>query len=253
MISIAIFLVAVVVVGLAFYFRVGVANVMQGLAADVQATWTDFNTLVWPTIRATVFAGLAASLIPWFIFLFIMMGIGAYAKSIPSAFAITIVLPFWFFLFIMPKFIRKNLAIKFIGCVLSIILIAAGLHLSFGVFSPDMKASWDRVSDSTKKSWAYDMNGKSSSSAAEVGVIKAMGEDSCIYNGQNKMMTGSHGNLWKIFKGSKVKVMNPDEKPIFINGSEGMVRVMLMNPGGDFNEGYVVYVPSRKIDWNGNG
>lgn len=252
MIFIAIVIMAVVIVALAFYFRAGIANLAQGLVADAQATWLDFRTLVWPAIRATVLVGFLVSLIPWAIFLLIMRNIGSDANSIKCATVIGFLLPFWFFIFIMPKCVRKIRAINVVGHVLSVILVVAALPLLFGVFFPETKGSLNRLHDSGDKSIAYSVNDRSASSEAETGVIRAMSEDSCVYNVANGgMMFGKDGNPWKVFRGKKVKIMDPNGKPIFINGSEGMVRVMLMNKGDDFKDGYVVYVPNRKINRNG--
>ena len=72
---------AVSIAVFAFYFRVSIANLVSGLTADAEATWIDFNTLVWPTIRATVLAALGLSLIPWLLFLLIMLWLVSYASE----------------------------------------------------------------------------------------------------------------------------------------------------------------------------
>jgi len=246
-----IILIIVVVAVLGFYFRTSISNVAQGLAADIEATWLDFGTLVWPAIRATVFVALALSFIPWLLLLIFMGWLGSYANSLPSALVITLLLPFWFLVFIMPPIVRRIRVINIAGYVLSAVLIIATLNLSVGVWSPEIKGSFDRWSIAQKQVVTYFFNGKASASEAEVGVIRTMGEDSCVYDEWGRMMLGENGNRWEIFKGKRVMILDPNAKPVFINGSEGMVQVMLENQAGHFNGGYVVYVPSRTLNWNG--
>jgi len=247
-------LATIVILGLAFSpdFRNMVSDAVGGVVDYTVGSIAWFNNVVRPVIVRIirrVFAG-------WAILLVAICLVGLYANSFWIALTIGVLFPIWFLAFIMPlaannvPFIGPT--IKLTRIIVSPVLVILTIILLIGIWSPELKGSWDRWSFSQKQTWAYNINGDASASPAETGVIKTMSEDSCVYNVANGgMMVNKAGDPWKVFRGKKVKIMNPNEKPVFINGSEGMVRVMLMNKGEDFNDGYVVYVPSRKIDWNG--
>ena len=128
--------------------------------------------------------------------------------------------------------------------VVEVVAVVAIVSLVFGIWSPDIKASYDRWSGNQKQVLANHFDKSSLKSEAEVGVIGTLPEETVVYNSRMQA-------VWKMPAGEEVMAANLDGHPKS-QKFEGMTEVMLRNKYGDFakGNGNVVFVPSRKINWN---
>lgn len=130
--------------------------------------------------------------------------------------------------------------IKWTVIVLLFITLPA---LLLGMWSPAVKLSFDRWSDNNKQCLANRLDKSSLKSEPEAGVVGTLTANSGVYDDRG-------AEVWAIKKGSKVKAADLLGKRDSLD-SEGMTKVILHNKNGDFFGGNVVYIPSRKINWNG--
>ncbi|KKQ07030.1 MAG: hypothetical protein US16_C0003G0005 [Candidatus Moranbacteria bacterium GW2011_GWE2_36_40] len=133
------FIIVLVVVGLAIWFRNTIADLVGGV---VDYTIGGLMA-IWPTIRTTVLIAIGVAMVGWIALLIFMVSIGAYANSIVSALAVSFLFPIWFVAFVMPPFANR---IWFLGpfvrisrMICSPILLLALVHLAFGLWSPESK------------------------------------------------------------------------------------------------------------------
>lgn len=181
----------------------------------------------------------------WFILLVVLGGVGSYAKATSSAFVIAFLLPFWFAAYIMPDFAGRlwfiGPPIKIAKKVFGPVLVIAAAFLLFGLWSPEVKEGFDTWSYGKKLSLANTLKERDAKSASRIGVIGELAEKSWVYDDKNNP-------LGEYIASTPVKAVDIKGKSPVVN--EGMVKIMLTNPQGDFVGGNIVYVPNRKVKWS---
>lgn len=241
--------IVVIVAVVSFIFRARIASLASGVGSHATATWYDFLTYVWPVIRGSVILALFIFGIPWVLFVVLMISLGAYAHSIPSAVVISVLLPIWFSAFIMPEKANKlwvlGPIIRIVKVVFSPILIIATIFLFVGLWSPAVKGSLNRLAGNSKQAVANSFDKNSVQSEAEAGTFGSLPEETWVYNEYGQPFR-------KLPQGTLVRMLNLNGVPVQPD-SEGLAQVMLPNETGDFIKGNTGYVPSRKIDWDWKG
>ena len=168
---------------------------------------------------------------------------GAHANATWSGFGIGLVVAAGLALLIGNRSMARIMALprtRLIGRWAAIALMVVCLPaLVIGLWSPAIKMSLDRWSANGKQTLANALDKGSLKSEPESGVIATTNEQAASYNEQGEVVC-------LIPKGVTVRAIRLDGKPASEN-LEGMVKIMLKNKFGDFVDGNIVYVPSRKI------
>jgi len=131
---------------------------------------------------------------------------------------------------------RTTLVARRVAIVILVIAVPA---LVVGMWSPEIKASFDRWSGNQKQTLANAIDKDSLQSEPEVGVIATLAEKTALYNKQGEP-------VWAMPAGVRVKLADLEGVPSQ-ERLEGMTKVVIENKFGDFVGGNVVYVPSRKL------
>lgn len=127
--------------------------------------------------------------------------------------------------------------------VATVILILTVPRFLIGCYSPKVNKSLDRVSVNHEQALANFFDKKSLKSEKEAGVFGVISESTGVYD-ELKNEIGT------IKEGVKIKAADLEGRSA-TKTMEGMTRVILHNSRGTFVAENVVYVPSRKINWDG--
>ncbi|EKE20070.1 MAG: hypothetical protein ACD_8C00057G0021 [uncultured bacterium] len=122
-----------------------------------------------------------------------------------------------------------------------VILFLALPRFVIGICVPRANVSIDRISKNHKQAIVNTLDKYSLKSEAECGVFGIINENSGVYDENMK-------EVWYIKVGAKIKAADLSGKPAEAV-PEGYSRVVIHNVRGDFADGNVVYIPSRKINW----
>ena len=239
-----------VLVSISIGFRTAIGNLIRGTGLNIATGWNN----VWPVIRRTAITAIIIGGIGWILMIALMIGLGVYANSFWSALIISIILPPWFVLMLIPRKImlpgstviskgRWTIPIvRIVRPLMSILITIALLNVVVGLWSPAIKGSFDRWTGNKKGEIANSLNKSSLKSEPEMGKFARVIEDSQIYNQAGQ-------SVFFVQKGTTVLVKNLDGKKTD-EGSEGKTKVMLPNRQGDFQQGNEGWIPTRKLDWN---
>jgi len=239
-----------VLVSISIGFRTAIGNLIRGTGLNIATGWNN----VWPVIRRTAITAIIIGGIGWILMIALMIGLGVYANSFWSALIISIILPPWFVLMLIPRKImlpgstviskgRWTIPIvRIVRPLMSILITIALLNVVVGLWSPAIKGSFDRWTGNKKGEIANSLNKSSLKSEPEMGKFARVIEDSQIYNQIGQP-------VFFVQKGTTVLVKDLDGKKTD-EGSEGKTKVMLPNRQGDFQQGNEGWIPTRKLDWN---
>ncbi|MEI8175077.1 MAG: hypothetical protein WCG28_03960 [bacterium] len=244
-IFISILLVAIVVAVIFFFksIRDAVVNFLVGGGYYAAGLWARRPTLaqIWAAIRWPIIVGL----IGWAMLILILTSIGFYVKAPIAGLVIALLLPVWCILRLLRglpwvgKFFRYLLPISW--WITTTVLVIALVYFLVGVWSPEFKASADRLYANKKLEWANSMDKKSIQSEPESGIFATAKETASVYNDKNIV-------IQTLRQGEIVMVIQLDGKKE--ENKEGMTKVRVSNENGDFyTGGKIGWVASRLLEF----
>lgn len=210
-----------------------------------QGIWNRFMVALaigWKVARVA----LVVLVILWFVNLLLFWSVGIYAKSPWSGFILGLIVPTWSMLYILKRVPHMASITKIPWVVTTAILVLVLPAFFLGLWSPSVKEGYDQWSDSKKEVLASFFKKSSFKASAEADMIVTLNDRSEMYDDKGGIIKRGKEVL-KLKKGMAVKVC---EKRPAGDQFEALVKVMIENPAGSFVKGNVVYIPSRKINWN---
>jgi len=239
----------IIAVTILFFGAIFLSTRIRNTVMDYVAGATNYVVGAWPTwgsiwtalrpVWITLLVLLGLTILSWIVFFGLMLSLGIYSNSPWYGALIGIAFPIWCILYI----IKMGKLTKIPLWITTIFLIVAIPHFLLGVWSPEIKSSFDGWMGFQKQEVANSLDKDSAQSEPVSGIFAVVIDDTTIVNNKGEPVR-------EVKRGEVVRVISLETIKATVE-AEGMLSIRCQDKYGHYG-GSTGLIPSRLLDWKWN-